>query len=221
MDQFPRLGVQAGRCCRHLFDQSRILLRGLVHLRDSLSHLPYACALFAAGRADLSHDVCHAPDGGDDFCHGGASLVYQRAALFHPLYAGGDEALDFLGGFGAALGQAAHFTGHHGKAAKEIKSLIQASVEQVDAGASQVRTAGATMKQVVASVQEVHHLIQEITTATTEQSGGIAQVNTAVSQLDQMTQQNASLVEESAAAAENLREQAMALSESVNRFQLA
>ena len=77
------------------------------------------------------------------------------------------------------------------------------------------------MEQVVASVQEVHHLKQEITTATTEQRGGSAQVNTAVSQLDPMTQQNAKMVEESAAAAENLREQAMALSESVNRFQLA
>ena len=54
------------------------------------------------------------PDGGDDFGHGGACLVYQRAVLFHAFYAGGDGS-DFFGGFCAALGQAAHFTGHHGK----------------------------------------------------------------------------------------------------------
>ena len=69
--------------------------------------------------------------------------------------------------------------------------------------------------------KDVRTLMREITLASKEQSLGIAQVAQAVAQLDQMTQQNASLVEESAAAAENLREQAMALSESVNRFQLA
>ena len=60
-----------------------------------------------------------------------------------------------------------------------------------------------------------------ITPATTEQSNGISQVNVAVAELDRMTQQNASLVEESAAAAENLREQALSLADSVNRFKLA
>jgi methyl-accepting chemotaxis protein len=124
-------------------------------------------------------------------------------------------------GFAVVASEVRSLAGRSAEAAKEIKSLITASVEQVEMGAAQVQTAGATMDQVVASVQEVHHLINDITTATTEQSGGIAQVNTAVSELDRMTQQNASLVEESAAAAENLREQAIALSESVNRFRLA
>ena len=77
------------------------------------------------------------------------------------------------------------------------------------------------MARVVSSVQEVQTLIQEITHATTEQSNGISQVNVAVAELDRMTQQNASLVEESAAAAENLREQALSLADSVNRFKLA
>ena len=77
------------------------------------------------------------------------------------------------------------------------------------------------MARVVSSVHEVQALIQEITHATGEQSNGISQVNVAVAELDRMTQQNASLVEESAAAAENLREQAVSLAESVNRFKLA
>ena len=106
------------------------------------------------------------------------------------------------------------------QAAREIKTLIQSSVEQVTTGASQVETAGRTMDRVVSAVHEVHALIQEITTATGEQSNGIAQVNVAVAELDRMTQQNAALVEESAAAAEALREQAVQLSERVNRFKL-
>ncbi|WP_235582322.1 methyl-accepting chemotaxis protein, partial [Rhizobacter sp. Root1221] len=105
-------------------------------------------------------------------------------------------------------------------AAKEIKGLINASVEKVESGSRLVADAGQTMTEIVGSVQRVSDIIGEITATSAEQSDGIGQVNTSVTQLDQMTQQNAALVEESAAAAESLNDQATRLREIVNKFQL-
>ncbi|MFY9512678.1 MAG: methyl-accepting chemotaxis protein [Rubrivivax sp.] len=103
-------------------------------------------------------------------------------------------------------------------AAREIKSLIGASVEKVDSGSRLVADAGSTMNEIVASVQRVADIIGEVMAASSEQSQGIGQVNGAVSQLDQMTQQNAALVEQSAAAAESLKEQAARLAAVVAAF---
>jgi len=105
-------------------------------------------------------------------------------------------------------------------AAKEIKTLISASVERVDSGTQQVQAAGSTMTEIVASVQRVTDIIGEISAAAREQSEGIAAVNGSVVQLDQMTQQNAALVEESAAAAESLREQSARMAEAISVFRL-
>ena len=105
-------------------------------------------------------------------------------------------------------------------AAKEIKSLIGASVDRVEVGTRLVADAGSTMSEVVDAAKRVSAIITEITNAADEQSQGIGQVNTAVAQLDQVTQQNAALVEESAAAAESLKQQARRLSETVQRFRL-
>jgi methyl-accepting chemotaxis protein len=105
-------------------------------------------------------------------------------------------------------------------AAKEIKSLIGASVDKVDIGTKLVADAGNTMNEVVDAAKRVSAIIAEITTAAAEQSQGIGQVNTAVTQLDQVTQQNAALVEESAAAAESLKIQAQQLAETVQRFRI-
>jgi methyl-accepting chemotaxis protein len=105
-------------------------------------------------------------------------------------------------------------------AAREIKSLIGASVDKVDAGTRLVKDAGSTMGDIVASVQRVKDIIEAITGAASEQSQGIGQINGAVSTLDAMTQQNAALVEESAAAAESLKDQAGRLSAVVARFQV-
>ena len=105
-------------------------------------------------------------------------------------------------------------------AAKEIKSLIQSSVEKVASGTQLVANAGVTMKEIVQGVQRVNGIIGEISTAAAEQSEGISQVNVAVTQLDQMTQQNGALVGQSTMAADNLREQAQRLADLVAVFQV-
>ena len=105
-------------------------------------------------------------------------------------------------------------------AAKEIKDLINASVQRVEAGSRLVDEAGASVGSIVQQVQRVADLINEITTATSEQASGIRQVGEAVLQLDQVTQQNAALVEESTAAAESLKTQADKLLAEVSVFKL-
>ncbi len=106
-------------------------------------------------------------------------------------------------------------------AAKEIKSLITGSVEQVEQGTLLVAQAGTTMAGILSSVQQVSEIMSEISAASAEQSVGVAQVSEAVSKMDQVTQQNAALVEESAAAAESLRSQAAQLVQAVALFKLA
>lgn len=105
-------------------------------------------------------------------------------------------------------------------AAKEIKTLINASVANVDVGTKLVDQAGATMNEVVQGVRRVTDIMAEITAASQEQSMGIEQVNQAVALMDEATQQNAALVEEAAAAAESMRDQARGLVELVSVFKL-
>jgi methyl-accepting chemotaxis protein len=123
-------------------------------------------------------------------------------------------------GFAVVAGEVRNLAQRSAQAAKEIKGLIGASVDRVEAGSKLVADAGNTMSEIVGSVQRVSDIIGEITAAAGEQSDGIGQVNTAVAQLDQMTQQNAALVEESAAAAESLKDQARRLAEVVQVFRL-
>jgi len=105
-------------------------------------------------------------------------------------------------------------------AAKEIKTLIGASVERVETGASNVNQAGATMHNIVDAVQRVGAINAEISEASQAQREAIAAVSQAVSMVDNMTQQNAALVEQSTAAAESLRSQAQALTQLVRVFQI-
>jgi methyl-accepting chemotaxis protein len=123
-------------------------------------------------------------------------------------------------GFAVVASEVRSLAQRSAEAAKEIKGLIGASVDKVDAGSRLVSEAGQTMSEIVGSVQRVTDIIGEITAASGEQRDGIAQVNTAVNQLDQMTQQNAALVEQSAAAAESLKDQATRLAQVVQVFRL-
>jgi len=123
-------------------------------------------------------------------------------------------------GFAVVAGEVRSLAQRSASAAREIKTLIGASVEKVDSGSRLVHDAGKTMNEIVASVRRVSDTIAEISAAAMEQNTGIGQVNAAVAQLDQMTQQNAALVEQSTAAAESLREQAMKLTQMVGVFRL-
>jgi methyl-accepting chemotaxis protein len=123
-------------------------------------------------------------------------------------------------GFAVVATEVRSLAGRSADAAKQIKSLITASVERVEQGTALVDRAGSTMTQIVESIGRVTEIMSEIDAASNAQRAGFAEIGEAVSQMDQTTQQNAALVEESAAAAESLREQAGILVEAVAVFRV-
>jgi methyl-accepting chemotaxis protein len=123
-------------------------------------------------------------------------------------------------GFAVVASEVRSLAQRSAAAAKEIKTLIEASVQQVQAGERQAVHAGDSMKEVVRQVQQMTLLLAEISSATLEQTKGIAEVSQAVTQIDQVTQSNASLVEEAAAAAESLSKQAERLVHAVALFRV-
>jgi methyl-accepting chemotaxis protein len=122
-------------------------------------------------------------------------------------------------GFAVVAAEVRNLAQRSAAAAKEIKGLIGASVERVEAGSKLVDQAGATMSAVVDSVRRVTDVIAEISAASAEQTAGIEQINQAIIQMDSVTQQNAALVEEAAAAAATMQDQAGNLAEVVSNFQ--
>ncbi len=124
-------------------------------------------------------------------------------------------------GFAVVAGEVRSLAQRSAEAAKEIKSLITASVERVEQGTLLVDKAGATMTEVVTAIRRVTDIMGEISAASSEQSAGVGQVGEAVTQMDQATQQNAALVEEMAAAASSLNSQAGELVNAVAVFKLA
>lgn len=123
-------------------------------------------------------------------------------------------------GFAVVAGEVRNLAGNSADAARQIKSLIENSVLEVEQGASLVNQAGDTMKEVVDAVKRVTDIMDEISAASQEQSSGIEQVSRAVSQMDESTQQNATLVEKASAAAASLESQAQRLEEAVAIFRL-
>jgi methyl-accepting chemotaxis protein len=124
-------------------------------------------------------------------------------------------------GFAVVASEVRSLAQRSASAAREIKTLVLASVERVEQGTRMVDQAGNTMTQIVQSIRRVTDLMGEISQASSEQSAGVSQIGQAVSQLDRATQQNAALVEQSAAAAESLKTQAAELVQAVAVFRLA
>ena len=123
-------------------------------------------------------------------------------------------------GFAVVASEVRSLAGRSAEAAKEIKSLINASVERVEQGTLLVDQAGATMTEVVGSIRRVTDMMGQISAASAEQSQGVEQIGEAVTQMDTVTQQNAALVEEMAAAASSLQSQAQELVGTVAVFRL-
>ncbi|CAN7325094.1 methyl-accepting chemotaxis protein [Pseudoduganella sp. LjRoot289] len=121
-------------------------------------------------------------------------------------------------GFAVVATEVRNLAQRSAAAAKEIKVLIEDSVEKVGSGTKLVEQAGATMNEVVTSVRQVTDIVAAISAATDEQNAGIAQVHQAITQMDHVTQENAALVEETAAAAQLLRDQAEELAQAVAAF---
>ena len=123
-------------------------------------------------------------------------------------------------GFAVVASEVRNLAQRSASAAREIKDLINDSVQKVDAGNVLAADAGKAMSEVVDSVRRITTIMSDIVHAAQEQSSGIEQVNQAITQIDEMTQQNAALVEQAAAASESLRQQAGALSDAVSVFTL-
>ncbi|WP_197034926.1 methyl-accepting chemotaxis protein [Herbaspirillum sp. RV1423] len=123
-------------------------------------------------------------------------------------------------GFAVVASEVRSLAQRSAAAAKEIKQLIDDSVDKVGQGSKLVGQAGVTMNEIVVSVRRVTDIVGEISSASQEQRDGIEQVNLAITQMDEGTQQNAALVEEAAAAAQSLQDQAARLERVVGFFKL-
>jgi methyl-accepting chemotaxis protein len=124
-------------------------------------------------------------------------------------------------GFAVVATEVRTLAGRSAEAAKEIKSLINASVERVEHGTSLVDRAGATMQDVVTAIGRVTEIVGAISIASAEQAAGASDIGSAVSQLDNSTQQNATLVEQMARAAMGLNDEAQRMVHIVGRFRLS
>jgi methyl-accepting chemotaxis protein len=123
-------------------------------------------------------------------------------------------------GFAVVASEVRSLAQRSSSAAKEIKDLINASVQKIQDGSSLANEAGKTMSEVTQAVARVTDIMGEIAAASTEQSRGIEQVNQAITQMDEVTQQNAALVEEATAASKSLEDQGQQLNQAISFFRL-
>ena len=124
-------------------------------------------------------------------------------------------------GFAVVAGEVRNLAQKSADAAKEIKQLIEGTVEKITDGSRFADTASRAMEEIVSSVNKVTEIVADISAASTEQHQGIKEISVAIDQMDQVTQQNAALVEQAAVAAQSMTEQSEALRNSVRFFQLA
>jgi methyl-accepting chemotaxis protein len=123
-------------------------------------------------------------------------------------------------GFAVVASEVRALAQRSAEAAKEIKSLISTSTQQVEQGVGLVGQTGTALQQIAAQVKEMSELVNAISSSAQEQSTALAEVNVAVNQMDQVTQQNAAMVEESTAASHNLAKEADELARLIARFKL-
>ncbi len=124
-------------------------------------------------------------------------------------------------GFAVVAAEVRNLAQRSATAAKEIKGLINESIQRVTDGSELVDQSGKTLAEIVGSVKRVTDIIAEITASAQEQASGIDQVNKAIVQMDETTQQNAALVEEATSASQSMKEQARELMNQVATFKLA
>ncbi len=124
-------------------------------------------------------------------------------------------------GFAVVAAEVRNLAQRSATAAKEIKGLINESIQRVADGSELVNQSGKTLEEIVSSVKRVTDIIAEISAASQEQASGLDQVNKAVMSMDETTQQNAALVEETTSAAQSMKEQAKALMHQVETFKIA
>ncbi|MEK7755702.1 MAG: methyl-accepting chemotaxis protein, partial [Planctomycetota bacterium] len=124
-------------------------------------------------------------------------------------------------GFAVVAAEVRNLAQRSASAAKEIKGLINESIQRVTDGGTLVDQSGKTLEEIVGSVKRVTDIIAEIAAASQEQASGIEQVNKAIMQMDETTQQNAALVEEATSASQSMREQAVELMRQVDFFKMA